>query len=84
VIDIARKMAAGYQSVHPLPSEHLSMLHALVCSRLAQSVTMGAYSFSINPENQYLLVTAQPGWILLRRLMTMSTEEIRSFNSDVS
>ena len=34
----------------------------LISSRLACSVTLGAYSYQQNPENEYLLLHAQPAW----------------------
>jgi Ser/Thr protein kinase RdoA (MazF antagonist) len=80
VIGLAREMVAGFQSVSPVPDAELSLLHPLVCARLAQSVTMGAYSYSKNPQNEYLLVTAQPGWKLLKLLMSFTAEQIERFN----
>ena len=45
-----------------LTAAELEVLPTLVACRLAISVTMGAYSYSKEPENKYLLVHAQPGW----------------------
>ena len=56
------------------------MLHLLVCARMAQSVTMSAYSFAHNPANAYLLTTSRPGWALLTALLALSESSIAAFN----
>ncbi len=81
VIGMARTMTAGYCSHTPLTDVERSMLHFLVCCRMAQSVTMSSYSFFKSPENTYLLVTSKPGWTLLETLWPMSTADIDAFNS---
>ena len=80
MIELSRQLISGFTSVLKLDLLDQSLVHLLVCARLAQSVTMGAYSFSLNPENTYLLVTAQPGWKLLERLALFTDDEIRQFN----
>ena len=80
MIELSRQLISGFTSVLKLDLLDQSLVHLLVCARLAQSVTMGAYSFSLNPENTYLLVTAQPGWKLLERLVLFTDDEIRQFN----
>ena len=57
------------------------VLHTLVASRLCQSVIMSSYSFSKDPSNTYLLVTAKPGWLALEQLMAMSPDQIAAFNA---
>lgn len=36
---------------------------------------MGAYTHSLDPENDYLLVTQEPGWIVLEKLWAMSDDQ---------
>ena len=79
-IGLSREMIAGYAAVKPLGATEQALVHLLVCARLSQSVTMGAYSYAMNPANTYLLVTAQPGWSLLERLIAMSTDDVARFN----
>lgn len=70
----ARAVISGYTSVFStLSSLELSLLHTLIRARLAQSVTMSAYSHSKDPTNDYLLVTARPGWNTLRLLETIDS-----------
>jgi hypothetical protein len=45
---------------------------------------MSSYSFSKDPSNTYLLVTAKPGWVALEHLMAMTAEEIAAFNTHAS
>ena len=52
-------------SLPPLEARHLL---TLACGRLAISVTLGAFSFAQDPENEYLLIHAQPAWSALRTL----------------
>lgn len=53
---------AGYTSASPLSEEERGVLVVLVAGRLATSVTMGAYSLSKDPGNEYLKLHAEPGW----------------------
>ena len=62
VAECAFALLAGFASVVPLTAAEIDVLPTLVAARLAISVTMGAYSYSKEPENKYLLVHAQPGW----------------------
>ena len=52
----------GFNSVYPLTELERKHLRLLVACRLCQSVTLGAYSYKQNPENEYLLLHAVPGW----------------------
>lgn len=45
-----------------------TIIWILVAGRLCQSVTWGAYSYSKQPGNNYLLKHAQPAWNALRTL----------------
>lgn len=71
-IGTAQHIYAGYVQEFELTKEEKEMLHTLVCSRMVQSVTMGAYSYSKDPGNEYLLITAKTGWELLELLDTIS------------
>jgi hypothetical protein len=58
----AAAMLRGYHSVYPITDVERQHLHLLVACRLACSVTLGAYSYQQNPENEYLLFHAEPAW----------------------
>lgn len=51
-------------------------LQICICARLCTSLVMGAYSYSLEPENSYLLVTAAYGWELLEDLRREPEEEV--------
>lgn len=45
-------------------------------ARLCQSLTLGAYTHSLYPDNDYLLATAKQGWKLLQRLATVDSDDL--------
>ena len=67
---------AGYLSQQPLTDVEFDSLKVCVAGRYAQSLVMGAYSYSLDPGNEYLLVTAKNGWPQLKRLWDVSREEL--------
>ena len=50
------------------------LLRTCVAARFAQSLTLGAYSHSLDPTNEYLLTTARRGWKILEALWRGTTE----------
>jgi inosine triphosphate pyrophosphatase len=67
----------GYNSVYPLEDVERQHLYLLVACRLACSVTLGAYSYHQNPENEYLLLHAEPAWRALELLWGYNSGEQR-------
>jgi hypothetical protein len=61
-ISAAAALLRGYNSVCPLTEEERKHLILLITCRLSCSVTLGAYSYQQNPENEYLLLHALPSW----------------------
>jgi len=61
-IGAAAAMLRGYNTVYPLQDVEREHLHLLMTCRLACSATLGAYSYQQNPENDYLLLHAEPAW----------------------
>jgi inosine triphosphate pyrophosphatase len=80
-VSAAAAMLRGYNSVYPVTNLELQHLHLLVACRLACSCTLGAYSFSQNPENEYLLLHAQPAWDALEFLWGDSDKHRASTSS---
>lgn len=78
---VAKALIEAYTHKAPLTPQEQPHLHTLTAARLCQSVIMGAYSYSCNPGNEYLLVTAHPGWQALGFLVGMGSEDIAAFNS---
>ena len=81
IMPCASSIIATYTQARPLTAVEATLLHTLVASRLCQSVIMSAYSYSQDPGNEYLLVTAKPGWKTLGKLMAMSEAQVTAFNA---
>ncbi|XP_060063935.1 hydroxylysine kinase-like [Ylistrum balloti] len=76
-IDAGGHTLAGYLSEFSLENEDLKVLKQCVCARFAQSLVMGAYSAENDPENaEYVLTTAQKGWITLKSLWDTPTRDL--------
>jgi inosine triphosphate pyrophosphatase len=74
-ISAAAAVARGYCSVIPLSVEERKHLLLLVACRLCCSVTLGAFSYQQNPENEYLLLHAEPAWQALELLWDYDATE---------
>jgi 4-aminobutyrate aminotransferase-like enzyme/Ser/Thr protein kinase RdoA (MazF antagonist) len=64
----AANIISGYHEVFPLTELELEILYALICMRLAVSVTNSALQQKLHPDNEYLLVSERPAWKLLEKL----------------
>ena len=53
----------------------MKYLRLLAACRLAISVTLGAYSYQLQPECTYLLLHSEPGWKSLDALWVTSGED---------
>ncbi|XP_005182629.1 hydroxylysine kinase [Musca domestica] len=67
---------AGFETILPLNAETKSYLKYCVAARLAQSLVMGAYTHSLHPSNEYVLVTQEQGWKLIEELWREKWETI--------
>ena len=47
-----------------------------VKARLCQSLVLGAHNYSLNPDNHYMLATAEKGWPALRALHNSKSSDI--------
>lgn len=79
-ISAAAALLRGYNSVCPLTEQERKHLILLIACRLSCSVTLGAYTYHKNPENEYLLLHAQPAWEALD--LIWGTDETR--RSDIA
>lgn len=68
-MQVAGQCLAGYLKERSLSERELDVLYYCMTGRLAQSVVMGNYYYSIY-KDPYLLVTAAPGWGILQLLLT--------------
>lgn len=76
-LDACGHFLAGYLSCNQraLTRSERAVLWPCVAARFAQSLTMGAYTYTVDPSNSHVLVTAKRGWQLLRRLWRETSRE---------
>ena len=74
---------AGYLSEHDLNALELGALKSCVCARFVQSLVLGAYTYSLDPNNDYVLGTTTNGWSLLSRLYSTPKNEICDMWNDI-
>ena len=66
-VDALCEVVRGYHRECPLSEKELAMFFTLACSRLAVSVCMSAARYRLEPENDYLTVSAAGAWTCLRK-----------------
>ena len=77
-LDVCGHLLAGYLSrshQRTLTAAERAALWPCVTARLAQSLTMSAYTHSVDPTNDYVLKSATRGWTLLRRIREDTSPE---------
>lgn len=67
---------AGFESVVPLLPIERNLLRYCVAARLTQSLVMGVYIHSQQPDNEYITTTQTQGWKLLPELWNVKFSEI--------
>ena len=84
-IRIAGIVLSGYSSVSSLSELERCVLYYVVVSRIAQSLIIGNYKFSLEPTNQYLLNTSRYGFQVLETFLNCrnNVEEVYDIWSNV-
>merc|ERR1711887_159310 len=67
---------AGYIKHRQLPPLERRLIRICVAARYAQSLVMGAYSYSQDPGNEYLLITAKTGWKTLSDFWSLAESDL--------
>ena len=67
-------MVAGYHRDASLSETELAVLFDLICMRLCTSVCHSAHQIRLAPHNTYLLISQQPAWDLLDRLVQINPD----------
>ncbi|KAK3590138.1 hypothetical protein CHS0354_041190 [Potamilus streckersoni] len=75
-VDVGGHVLAGYFTAGKLNDVEMDVLRTCMCARLAQSLTLGAYTFYLYPENPYVLTTSKGGWSLLHKIWSISKEKL--------
>jgi 4-aminobutyrate aminotransferase-like enzyme/Ser/Thr protein kinase RdoA (MazF antagonist) len=68
-ITAATHTVSGYHKEFPLSEAEIEVLYPLICARLCISVVNSAYQQKVDPQNDYLMISEQPAWSLLKQLM---------------
>jgi Ser/Thr protein kinase RdoA (MazF antagonist) len=66
-MDALCEVVRSYHRECPLSEKELEVFFALACTRLAVSVCMSAARYRLEPENDYLIVSAAGAWTCLRK-----------------
>jgi len=61
----------GYHSKFPILEAELLILFPLICGRLMITVANAAHNLHLEPENEYLQISAIPGWDILNKLRSI-------------
>ncbi|XP_031640926.1 hydroxylysine kinase-like [Contarinia nasturtii] len=75
-LETAGYVIAGYQELRPIPNNERDVLKICVAARLCQSLVLGAYTHTLNPENDYLLTTQENGWKVLSMIWDKPKKEL--------
>lgn len=71
-------VAPFVRSLHakcPLEEVEAEVVFGLAVMRVCTSVCMSAYQSKLEPDNEYLLISAKPAWALLERVAAEGVEE---------
>ena len=66
-VDALCEVVRGYHRQCSLSETELEVFFTLACTRLAVSVCMSAAQYRLEPENDYLIVSAAGAWACLRK-----------------
>ena len=66
-LEIASEVIKGYFEIISLDELELSVLYYLVAARLCTSVCNSAYTKTLKPDSEYIVVSEKPAWNLLRK-----------------
>lgn len=75
-IETGKHVLAGYQSIKNVTDNEKCILSISIQARLCQSLVLGAYSHTLDPENQYLLSSQKHGWKILEELYGMIDDAV--------
>lgn len=75
-IDNCTELIRGYETGIKLEKNEREIIYTLIQCRIATSVTLGAYSISKDPTNEYLKLHSKPGRIALRSMANPRMKEL--------
>jgi 4-aminobutyrate aminotransferase-like enzyme len=69
---IATTVVSAYNRVLPLQTEELDALYYLIAARLCTSVCNSAHTKKQKPDSDYITISEQPAWDLLRKWLRIN------------
>ena len=76
VLDAPRYVLEGFIKHVPLCERELVSIPICSVARIAQSVTLGLWTYQQQPGNEYLLVTQTKGWKVLQRMIEFGPQRL--------
>lgn len=73
-IATAQKIVEGCHNHFALDADEVEVLFSLIAARLLISVTHSSIAKKQEPENEYLQISAQPAWDLLKKMRNISPD----------
>ena len=64
----AAQVVGGYHEANPLTETEVEVLFGLIGARLCSSVLVSGYRKKLAPDNDYMTITEQPAWEMLKEL----------------
>ncbi|MCW5515365.1 aminotransferase class III-fold pyridoxal phosphate-dependent enzyme [Muriicola sp. Z0-33] len=71
-IQVGKEVVAAYHEILPLKNQELDILYYLIAARLCTSVCNSAYTKTLKPDSEYITISEQPAWKLLRQLLAIN------------
>ncbi len=71
-LEAAMPIIRGYQGIYPLEQQELDVLYYLIAARLCTSLCNSAYTKTLKPDSDYILISEQPAWNLLHQWVAIS------------
>ena len=75
--DVPGYMLAGYNSVLKLPQAEKNALRICIAARMVMSLVYGAYTYYLDPTNEYVLETAKFGWKALAQFWEADEQKLQ-------
>ncbi len=69
-------LVRAYTEVMPMTELELSLLHNLIATRLAVSITQSTHQSRLNPENRYILQSRKPALDLLSKWLRLDAGKL--------
>ena len=90
-LQVCKEVIAAYHKIVPLKTQELDILYYLIAARICTSVCNSAYTKTLKPDSEYITVSENAAWNLLRQLLAINPLKARAafrraagFKTDIS